>query len=102
MLIHKLLLENFRNYSLQNFSFDPSCNVIYGENAQGKTNLLEAIICLSTGKSHRTRSDKELIRFGERGFQIEGTLLTRNRDFLSSIKAETGRKKQITVNKVPV
>ena len=102
MLIHKLLLENFRNYSLQNFSFDPSCNVIYGENAQGKTNLLEAIICLSTGKSHRTRSDRELIRFGERGFQIEGALLTRNRDFFSSIKAETGKKKQITVNKVPV
>ena len=95
MLIHKLLLENFRNYSLQNFSFDPSCNVIYGENAQGKTNLLEAIICLSTGKSHRTRSDRELIRFGERGFQIEGALLTINRTFSAASKLKQEKKSRL-------
>lgn len=102
MLIHKLFLENFRNYSAQPFSFDPLCNVIYGENAQGKTNLLEAIVCLSTGKSHRTRSDKELIRFQQAGFKIEGNISSRNRDFFTSIQVESGRKKQITINKVPI
>jgi len=102
MLIRELFLENFRNYSVQNFSFDPLCNVIYGENAQGKTNLLEAIVCLSAGKSHRTRSDRELIRFQQNGFKIEGHIFTRNRDFLSSIQVESGKKKQIVINKVPV
>ena len=102
MLIRELSLENFRNYSAQRFSFDPVCNVIYGENAQGKTNLLEAIVCLSAGKSHRTRGDRELIRFQQSGFRIEGHILTRNRDFFSCIKVEAGKKKQITVNKVPI
>lgn len=102
MLIHELFLENFRNYSKQNFSFDPLCNVIYGENAQGKTNLLEALVCLSAGKSHRTRSDRDLIRFQQTGFRIEGKISARNRNFSSCIQVEAGRKKQITVNKVPV
>ena len=102
MLIRELSLENFRNYSAQRFSFDPVCNVIYGENAQGKTNLLEAIVCLSAGKSHRTRGDRELIRFQQSDFRIEGHIFTRNRDFFSCIKVEAGKKKQITVNKVPI
>ena len=90
MLIRELSLENFRNYSAQRFSFDPVCNVIYGENAQGKTNLLEAIVCLSAGKSHRTRGDRELIRFQQSGFRIEGHIFTRNRDFFSCIKELSG------------
>jgi len=102
MLIRELFLENFRNYPVQNFSFHPLCNVICGENAQGKTNLLEAIVCLSTGKSHRTRSDRELVRFQQNGFKIEGHIFTRNRNFVSLIKSEAGKKKQISVNKVPV
>lgn len=102
MLIRDLFLENFRNYSIQSLSFDPLCNVIYGENAQGKTNLLEAVVCLSTGKSHRTRSDRELIRFQQNSFKIEGHIFTRNRDFSNSIKVASGKKKQITINKVPV
>ena len=101
MLINKLYLENFRNYTIQNFTFNPDCNVIYGENAQGKTNLLESIVCLSTGKSHRTRSDKELILFGKNGFQIKGNIFSRNRDFLSHITVESGKKKQISINRVP-
>ena len=47
MQIDRLLLEGFRNYDSQQLTFDGSCNVIYGENAQGKTNLLEAIVYLS-------------------------------------------------------
>ena len=51
MQIDRLLLEGFRNYDSQQLTFDGSCNVIYGENAQGKTNLLEAIVYLSCGRS---------------------------------------------------
>ena len=102
MRIDRIKLENFRNYAAQEVLFDPVCNVICGENAQGKTNLLETMVCLSTGKSHRTRSDRELIRFEQEGFHLEGTIHSRNRDFISKIDVGIGKKKRITVNDVPV
>ena len=101
MRLESIQLEHFRNYAGQRVDFDPVCNVICGENAQGKTNLLEAMVCLSTGKSHRTRSDRELVRFGEAGFRLAGSIHTRGRDFLSQLEAGFGRKKHIAVNKVP-
>lgn len=101
MRIDRLVLENFRCYAAQEISFDPVCNVISGENAQGKTNLLEAMVCLATGKSHRTRSDRELVRFHQEGFQLEGTVFSRGREFQSHIAYGYGKKKRITVNKVP-
>ena len=60
MRIDGILLENFRNYRREEIRFHPQCNVICGENAQGKTNLLEAMVYLACGKSPRTRSDREL------------------------------------------
>ncbi len=102
MQINNVYLENFRNYSAQNISFDPICNVISGENAQGKTNLLEAIICLSTGRSPRTRGDRELIHFGKDGYRIEGLIFSRNRQFLSRIDSGFGKKKKISINKVNI
>lgn len=102
MRLDRIELENFRNYASQEISFDPVCNVICGENAQGKTNLLEAMVCLSTGKSHRTRADRELIRFETEGFQLEGSIYTRSRTFTSRIEVGGGKKKRITVNQVPV
>ena len=57
MRIDKLKLERFRNYEALEVSFDEKCNVIYGENAQGKTNLLEAVLYLGSAKSPRSRSD---------------------------------------------
>lgn len=100
MQIDRLYLKNFRNYEEQTICFHPSCNVICGENAQGKTNLLEAVACLSLGKSPRTRIDKELIRFGTDAFIVEGTLQCRERDFVTRIEAAAGRKKKMSVNKV--
>ncbi|MDE7261066.1 MAG: DNA replication/repair protein RecF [Oscillospiraceae bacterium] len=101
MRLNRVLLETFRNYGRQEISFDPVCNVICGENAQGKTNLLEAMVCLSTGKSHRTRTDRELIQFEAEGFQIEGDIFARGRTFTNRIEVGYGRKKKITVNQVP-
>jgi len=101
MRIDSLRLENFRNYPSQTVFFDPVCNVIYGENAQGKTNLLEALVCLSCGKSPRTRSDREMIRFGENGFLVEGVIDSRDRTFCSHIEVGHGKKKKITINQVP-
>ena len=64
MYITKLSLKDFRNYSAQTLELAPGTNLIYGQNAQGKTNILEAVAMFSQGKSHRAKSDKELIRFG--------------------------------------
>ena len=63
MRIDGLSLDFFRNYVHLDAAFDPNINVIYGDNAQGKTNLLEAVAYLS-GVSHRARYDRELIQFG--------------------------------------
>lgn len=60
MRIDKLTLDGWRNYRRQTLDFDGSCNVIYGENAQGKTNLLEAVVYLSCGKSPRAHGDGSL------------------------------------------
>ena len=102
MRLDRIALENFRNYAAQQVSFDPVCNVICGENAQGKTNLLEAMVCLSMGKSHRTRADRELVRFDQEGFRLEASIRSRDRDFISHIDVGFGKKKRITVNQVPV
>ena len=63
MRIDTLYLESFRNYEQQFLEFDPACNVIYGENAQGKTNLLEAVWLFTGGRSFRGARDQELIAF---------------------------------------
>ena len=64
MIVHSIALDFFRNYVHLDARFSPEVNVIYGENAQGKTNLLEAVAYLSTASSHRARYDRELIQFG--------------------------------------
>src|SRR5699024_12188378 len=74
MFIKQLQLKNFRNYKQLDISFDHSVNVIIGENAQGKTNLLEAIYLLAFTKSYRTTNDRELIMWEEEFAKITGTI----------------------------
>ena len=62
MFIEKIKLTNFRNYEKQELILDKNINIFYGNNAQGKTNLLEAIYLCAIGKSYRTNKDKELIK----------------------------------------
>lgn len=64
MKIDRLELQNFRSYETLRSDFDPGVNLIVGDNAQGKTNLLESIVYLSQGGSYRTRKEEELIRWG--------------------------------------
>lgn len=71
MFLKRLLLRNFRNYAEAEVLFSPSINWIQGDNGQGKTNLLEAIHFLSTGRSFRSSSLSDLIRFGESFFYLE-------------------------------
>lgn len=100
MQINKLTLTGFRNYESQHLTFDSRCNVIYGENAQGKTNLLEAIVYLSCGRSPRTHADRELIGFDKTGAVMEGHIHSRDRDFVTKIELQRGKKRKMTVNGV--
>ena len=70
MRIKKLLLKNFRNYGEEVFGFDEGLNVLYGKNAQGKTNCAEAVFYLCTGASPRAKKDKQLIKSGEESAYI--------------------------------
>lgn len=72
MLLKRLVLQHFRSYTQKEFSFDPSLNVIIGPNTAGKTNLTEAIQVLSTGKSFRGQSDKELVQFDQEIGRVQG------------------------------
>lgn len=101
MRIDALTLEGFRNYRRAALDFDPSCNVIYGENAQGKTNLLEAIVYLSCGKSPRARTDRELLGFESERAQLVGHIFSRERAFETEITLARGRRRKMTVNGVP-
>ncbi|PYZ91804.1 DNA replication/repair protein RecF [Salipaludibacillus keqinensis] len=78
MHIDQLKLKNYRNYGQLTLSFQNRVNVILGENAQGKTNLMEAIYVLAMSKSHRTSRDKELIRWDQAFAKVEGHLTNRN------------------------
>ncbi len=70
MKIKKIRVRNFRNIEECEIDFSDGVNLLYGNNAQGKTNIVEAIYLFSRGKSFRAREEKELIRFGEEGFYL--------------------------------
>lgn len=85
MLVKKLTITNFRNYNQEVVEFCPERNVIIGENAQGKTNLLEAIEFASVGKSYRTSVDSELILKGQNQALVEVDFFARDYDHKISI-----------------
>ena len=79
MKLCKLNLRNFRNYEDLSLTFEPGVNLIVGDNAQGKTNLLEAIGYLGSGKSFRAIKQREMIRFGADFGEIEGEIFSQER-----------------------
>ena len=102
MYIKSLTVENFRNYEHEKIEFLPTTNVFYGNNAQGKTNLLEAIYLFSHGRSHRAHSDTELIRFGEEFYLLTLNFCDSQRDYTTQIRYSQNKKKQIKINNVPI
>ncbi len=100
MNIKKIALNGFRNYEFDTAEFAPGTNVISGENAQGKTNLLEAVYMLSTGRSFRTRFDRELVGFGFSGAEILADVTSHDREQTISIALRPGTTKKILVNGV--
>lgn len=101
MQIKKLTLENFRNYESETFEFDGGLNILFGKNAQGKTNCAEAIFFLCTGSSLRIKHDKQLIRMGTDGARIAA--VTENRYGEVTVEAsirEGSREIKVNGNKI--
>lgn len=100
MIVQGLKLEYFRNYLYLDVDFHPGVNLIYGDNAQGKTNLLEAIEYLSCGRSPRARFDREMIMLGIDSAFIQGEIRARDRDFTLEIRLSHGKRRQLHSNGV--
>lgn len=98
MKVKSIRLSGFRNYDDAVIEFAPGINVISGANAQGKTNLVEAVYMLTCGRSFRTRYDRELIGFDRDYAQIKASIFSGQRDQSIEILLQRGRKKQITQN----
>ena len=98
MYLSKIKLTNFRNYSEQQVAFSKGINIIYGENAQGKTNLLEALYMFTAGKSFRTQNDTELIKFGCDFAKAEISFNANGRENTAEIIFNSKKKKLIKLN----
>ncbi|MGN1301615.1 MAG: DNA replication/repair protein RecF [Clostridia bacterium] len=100
MYIKKVKLENFRNYEKQEIIFNKNINNIFGDNAQGKTNILEAIFICGLGKSFRTNQDKELININKDYSNVEIEYYKKDRE--GKIKLELNQKKDFYINDIKV
>lgn len=100
MYIDKLILKNFRNYDNLEIELSRGVNVFTGDNAQGKTNILESIYYCSLGKSHRTNKDKELISWNENYAYIKLQTIKKRLNKTIEVKILKEGKKAINVNSI--
>lgn len=98
MKVERLDVRNFRNYENQSVVFGDGINILYGENAQGKTNILEALYLTATGKSQRTNSYHDLIRYGTDGFEISLKAKVRENDIRIDIRYFREKGKHVEIN----
>lgn len=102
MVIKSLKLKNYRNYNLLDLNFDPATNILYGDNAQGKTNILEALYLSGTTKSHRGTKDRDIIQFGYDEAHIETTVEKRGVSFQIDVHLKKNSPKGIAIDRLPI
>jgi len=102
MIIESIELKNFRNYRKLNLQFDEKTNILYGDNAQGKTNILEAVYLSGTTKSHKGSKDREMIYFGEEEAHLRTFVKKGNIDYKIDIHLKKNKTKGIAINGVPI
>lgn len=102
MKINSINLQNFRNYSILNINFDGETNIIYGDNAQGKTNILEAIYVSATTKSHRGNKDKEMISFDKDESHIKSFVEKKDVIYRIDMHLKKNKSKGIAINGIPI
>ena len=97
MIIKSIELSNFRNYESLDLDFDYGTNILYGNNAQGKTNILEAVSVSGTTRSHKGSKDKEMIRFGEEEAHIKTVVNKKDMDYQIDVHMKKNKTKGIAV-----
>ena len=102
MNIRSIELKNFRNYENLEISFDEGTNILFGDNAQGKTNILEAAYMSGTTKSHKGSRDKEMIRFGEEEAHLKTVVARGGREYQIDMHLKKNRAKGIAIDKIPI
>lgn len=102
MILKSIELKNFRNYKNLSITFDRGTNILFGDNAQGKTNILEAAYLSGTTKSHKGSKDKELIRFGESEAHLRTITQRQGKEYQIDMHLKKNSSKGIAVNQVPV
>ena len=102
MIIESVELLNYRNYGQLHMDFDPGTNVLYGDNAQGKTNILEAIYLCSTTKSHKGSKDREIVRFGEEESHIKMMVRRDSIPYRIDMHLKKNKAKGVEVNGIPI
>ena len=102
MVIKSLKLKNYRNYDLLDLTFDPKTNILYGDNAQGKTNILEALYLSGTTKSHRGTKDRDIIQFGHDESHLETIVEKKGITFQIDMHLKKNSPKGIAIDKMPI
>ena len=100
MWIKKIKIKNFRNYEKEEINLEKNINIFYGQNAQGKTNIIESIFLCSLGKSFRAKKDNEMIKLNEQNAMVEIEYEKSDRE--GKIKIEIGNKKNIYLNGIKI
>ena len=102
MFAESIELKNFRNYESLSLKLNPGTNILYGDNAQGKTNILEAVYLCGTTKSHRGARDREMIRFGEEESHIRMSVRRQDIPYRIDMHLKKSRAKGIAINEMPI
>ncbi|MBQ5917768.1 MAG: DNA replication/repair protein RecF [Lachnospiraceae bacterium] len=102
MYIKSLELNNYRNYDNLSIEFERGTNILYGNNAQGKTNILESIYVASTTKSHRGSKDREIINFEKDEAHIKATVMKKDVPIRIDIHIKKNKSKGIAINGIPI
>ncbi|MFA9424394.1 MAG: DNA replication/repair protein RecF [Sedimentibacter sp.] len=100
MIVNKLKIKNYRNFSEATIDLNSSLNIFIGDNGQGKTNLMESIYLSSIGRTFRLNSENELIKFNENKSSIELSMVKNNYNTKIELRLEKNKKKQVLINGV--
>lgn len=102
MILKSVALSHFRNYRDLYLEFDQGTNILYGDNAQGKTNVLESVYVSGTTRSHKGSKDKELIQFGQEEAHIRTMVERKGKPYQIDMHLKKNRSKGIAINKIPI
>ncbi len=102
MIIKSIHLNNFRNYEGLDLELDKGTNILFGDNAQGKTNILEAAYLSGTTKSHKSSKDKEMIRFGCEEAHIRTVVERNEKEYQIDMHLRSRGSKGVAINKLPI